>query len=1039
MALRISHLLFRLFAVLLAVVIIAAAALGVRLASGPIQLTWLAPYVARAITPADQQIRIEVGDAQLRLGLGHTVELVGIDVRAKGPDGELLIELPEIEVALSLDALLTRGMLAPTRLEASAPRLVLARGEDGRIRLGGLPSDDQQATPQGQIDVAALLAPLMTTDPSQPLSYLNQLQISGGRLTLEDRITKHTLMAEAAELSISRHPEGLSGNLAFDLAQHGPPAHVQTSARFAAATGQTNFRAGFERLDVAELVRIEPALPLQGVELALDGQLTGTVDLAGAFSPLTFELRAAAGVIRRPELLSGPLPIESLSVNGQVAADLETVEIDRLQIASNGAQVDGKGRVAWPAGQLTVQAEVEAENVAAHDLALYWPPVFGTEARDWVVANITDGVVPKAQVTIRLQPGDLAQKPIPEGTVEGRFDFQGLTVRYFETMPPLTAVDGSATFTARTMDFVVTGGQVGEIRLDKGSVAIKGIGLEGRDTTPLKVTAEIDSSIDAALGLIDRPPLGFATDLGINPASTSGRVHTHLEVSMPLNRDLEASDIRMAAAAQLRDAGIQGLRNQIDLSDGQFSLTVDNDGANLVGEGSVDQIPLAIEWREHFGRDAPYRRRFHVSGEVEPQSLARFGVDLPIPAEGSFGVDATLVDSAGLQEVDLALDLTPLAIELPWLDWRKAPGEAGRLTATVFIPGEGPIQVEAFELSGAGLDAAGSLQLRSGPPQLQTLVLTRFRTRGSEATLDLQRENDGAYQISVQARSLDLGPVLKAHSEIVDGGAPTPFSLTLTADRVLLGGHSLSAVDAHVVRDDEGWRAANIRGRLPKGGELAISLTPEADQRQLYMTSDDAGDLLQTLDQTARIDGGQLKLKGVILRQAPALDVQGTLQIKQFTVLDAPVLARLLTVASLTGIRNLLGGEGIHFDRLELPFTLHGDVLSIDKGRVSGSQLGLTAKGTVDLARGRLDLDGTIVPIYGLNWAIGKIPLVGQFLSGSEGEGAFAVTYTVRGALSEPEISVNPLSVLAPGFLRDLFSGLSEGTLEPPVVPNRND
>jgi uncharacterized protein YhdP len=241
------------------------------------------------------------------------------------------------------------------------------------------------------------------------------------------------------------------------------------------------------------------------------------------------------------------------------------------------------------------------------------------------------------------------------------------------------------------------------------------------------------------------------------------------------------------------------------------------------------------------------------------------------------------------------------------------------------------------------------------------------------------------------------------------------------------------------VRDHEGWRSADLRGRLPKGGHVTVRLTPAGDQRQLEITSDDASDLLQTLDQTARIDGGQLKLKGVILRQAPALDAQGTLQIKQFTLRDAPILARLLTVASLTGILNLLGGEGIHFDRLELPFTLHGDVLSVEKGRMSGSQLGLTVKGTLDLERNQLDLDGTIVPIYGLNWAIGKIPLVGQFLSGSEGEGAFAATYTVRGALSEPEISVNPLAVLAPGFIRDLFSGIAEGSLEPPAVPNRND
>jgi uncharacterized protein YhdP len=106
---------------------------------------------------------------------------------------------------------------------------------------------------------------------------------------------------------------------------------------------------------------------------------------------------------------------------------------------------------------------------------------------------------------------------------------------------------------------------------------------------------------------------------------------------------------------------------------------------------------------------------------------------------------------------------------------------------------------------------------------------------------------------------------------------------------------------------------------------------------------------------------------------------------------------------------------------------------------MSGSQVGLTARGQVDLRRKQFDLNGTVVPLYGLNWALSKIPLVGPFLSGREGEGAFAVTYSVKGPLDQPQISVNPLAVLAPGFIRDLFSGLTSGSLEPPVVPNPND
>ena len=196
-----------------------------------------------------------------------------------------------------------------------------------------------------------------------------------------------------------------------------------------------------------------------------------------------------------------------------------------------------------------------------------------------------------------------------------------------------------------------------------------------------------------------------------------------------------------------------------------------------------------------------------------------------------------------------------------------------------------------------------------------------------------------------------------------------------------------------------------------------MTLEPSGDHRRLRVISGDAGDLLQTIDQTSRISGGTLDLDAAVRQQHPSLDLGGTVRITDFTLLEAPLLARLLTVASLTGIGNLLAGEGIFFDRFEMPFTYRQEVLALDRVRLSGSQLGLTAEGTLDLGRDRIDLSGTIVPIYGLNWVIGKIPVLGDFLRGSEGEGAFAMTYSVSG---DGERSQHPgQSALGPGARHD--------------------
>jgi hypothetical protein len=90
-------------------------------------------------------------------------------------------------------------------------------------------------------------------------------------------------------------------------------------------------------------------------------------------------------------------------------------------------------------------------------------------------------------------------------------------------------------------------------------------------------------------------------------------------------------------------------------------------------------------------------------------------------------------------------------------------------------------------------------------------------------------------------------------------------------------------------------------------------------------------------------------------------------------------------------------------------------------GKLLPSSLGLTAQGNVDMSAGRVSMNGTVVPAYALNSALGRIPFVGKIFSPEKGGGLFAARYSVDGPFGDASVSVNPLSVLTPGFLRGLF------------------
>ena len=177
------------------------------------------------------------------------------------------------------------------------------------------------------------------------------------------------------------------------------------------------------------------------------------------------------------------------------------------------------------------------------------------------------------------------------------------------------------------------------------------------------------------------------------------------------------------------------------------------------------------------------------------------------------------------------------------------------------------------------------------------------------------------------------------------------------------------------------------------------------------------GGLLRALNLRDTVLGGTLRIRGESKGRIPKQTME----------------AKILSAASITGLLDALSGRGIRFDKLKTDITATENVVETDLLQAYGPGLGVTAKGSVDLNAGTVDLEGTVVPAYTVNTILGEIPLLGPLFTGGEGQGLFAFVYFMDGSLDDPVVSVNPLSALAPGFLRALFGGIDgdEATVYP--------
>ena len=144
---------------------------------------------------------------------------------------------------------------------------------------------------------------------------------------------------------------------------------------------------------------------------------------------------------------------------------------------------------------------------------------------------------------------------------------------------------------------------------------------------------------------------------------------------------------------------------------------------------------------------------------------------------------------------------------------------------------------------------------------------------------------------------------------------------------------------------------------------------------------------------------------------------KSVLIIDNFKVKEVPVLAKLLTLASLQGIADLLTGEGIRFTDFEMTFSNKDKLTTIDEIYAIGPAISIMMSGYIESEK-LVSLRGTLVPATTINRTIASIPLIGNILIGKKvGEGVFGVSFKIKGPPKNLKTTVNPIKTLTPRFI----------------------
>jgi hypothetical protein len=988
-----------------------------RLSSGPLSLGFLSPYLEEAFQEEDLPYKIEFEDTILTwAGWDRSLDIHVVNMRVAGTNGETLATAPEVSLGLSGSALL-RGVVAPTSVELLGPRMRMIRGHDGQLRFA---VGSEQVSDDSGFD--ALIADLLhPPNEDHPLAGLERVSVLDAVLTVDDEPSGLTWQAPDADLIFDLDSAGIIGQITLSATAKDVAAHFDAITYYDRSTKLTTVSLGFSGLSPAELATLSPkAEDFAGVDLPLAGTVSFGMTPEGGIDGADFDISADAGTITLPQVFPAPVSVVRFKVVGNVNASFDRLALQSFEVVTDGPQFNLKGVIEQSTAGVGVRADFHAVNMPFNSLGDYWPEGVMSDGRSWILLNAKDGVITQFDAALDIQPGEFETGQFREASAVGSFLFEDATINYLYPMPPVKGVAGTARFTGATLDLDMRDGRLTGIAAHRATARLTDIHAE---TPHIQTIVEASGPALDTLELLDHPRLGLVAKVGLSPDQLSGEVETQFAVDFPLVKEVNVDDVIISAVARVTDASMDGLAGMFDVTEGTLRVSVDTSSMDVRGDAKIQGMPAEIAWREFFDDDAQVASRYDVSMRLTPEGQAALGIDLAPYASGTFDLDLVFTDPvSGPARAAVVLDAKSASLGVPQLFWSKPEGDEGRVQILAEFPADGTIDVGSVDVQAKDFHAVGRATLEEGFAGFRNVVIEQIQNGATDIAAQIDPTADGGVRVSVTGKSLDIRPYLE---RLVDEGSrdADAFTLELDVDRLITRtNQQLTNARARIVNTAAGLRSGFVEGTLPTGEAFRLFLEPFEGKRRLIVQSGDAGAVARAFDIYDNAVGGLLVLEAILHDDLPGAPISGEVTIEDYHVINAPTLAKILSVATLTGILDSLQGEGISFSTFSMPFTIVEGLLTIEDAKTSGLAIGINAEGTVNLESDEARIRGTIVPAYAVNGIIGNIPLLGDILVGGEGEGVFAATYRVDGPIDEPTVAVNPLAALAPGFLRNLFS-----------------
>lgn len=726
--------------------------------------------------------------------------------------------------------------------------------------------------------------------------------------------------------------------------------------------------------------------------------------------------------------------LEAFFVTGQ-----RFLHVSRLDVVGAGTAGSFVGYIGGAGESPGVKLAGSLTPTSVEGLKRVWPPFLADKARRWFVNNVLEGEVVSGRVNLDIAPGDIAaairKVPLPRESFEIDFTIADATIRFLKQMPAVKGVTVNGTVDALEFEALTQGParielpDAREIVVPAGRFFVPDI-----PSTPStgQFDVELEGTVRDILTLLDYPPIKLAERRNMKVDDFVGEGRVAFRLGIPLIEGLRFSDVDLWADGEIDGFSAREFAGARNIEDGDIDVTVADGRVRIEGDALVEGVRADLSMEDSIDQSgAPGERS--VTMTLDEAARERMG--MPLDSILSGPIVATVSDVKATAEgttQSIQTDLTDARISFPALGLEKPAGESAKASFKL-AQSNGTIRLSDLSVVSESMRVEGEAEFGKGG-ELVRLNLPVLRTpRGTDVSVT-GRTQSGARSFALKGKSLDLRGVLGNSQKVADEAesAGGRMNIELDVGRAIgVGGVELSGLQGTMTRSGSRTERLDLTAVTGAAVPVSVRYSDDGTNADLSVESADAGGVLAWSGYYPHLRGGQLRVAGT--RRGATAPLAGSISIDRFRIAGDPSLTRLIQDGEQeakqspsarggtapSGRAPGINAADVGFDRLTADFERGETEMRVIDGVLRGVAVGATVEGTIDFTSERLALHGTYVPLYALNNLFGQLPLfLGPLLGGKKNEGLLGITYSLSGSTKSPVLTINPISVVAPGVFR---------------------